>query len=133
MTSYFDALRSDVRKASETAVDDADFLLTLEEIERPVIYDVRLIIDDREFPGDLRKEILDLFEKWQTRAAGGLSAAFARKRNLRSRQSGLCEKLHDAFHTVGRRRIVTRFGTLSDHPHINRMMREEYEKENHED
>ncbi len=128
MTSYFDALRVEVRKTSEVT-NDEDFLSAVEEIEAGVIADVNLITGDREFPDDLREKIQRLIAFHQTKVMRDLPPTRARELNLRMRRSQLIQELHSAFHEVGSRRIKTRFGILSDHPRSNLSMRESYEKE----
>lgn len=130
MTSYFDDLRTEVRNVSTISKDDAEFLLSLEEIEQNVIRDVSYITGDREFPEDLREKIQGLIAVHKTEVTTGQPPTRAREMNLRMRRSQLLQELHSAFHEVGYRRIKTRFGILSDNPRVNCLLREEYEEEN---
>lgn len=133
MTSYFDDLRTEVRKASTAAKDDEEFLLDIEAMERGVIQDVNYITGDREFPEDLREKIQGLIAVHRTQVMRDEPPTRARELNLRMRRSQLLQELHTAFHEVGYRRIKTRFGVLSDNPRVNRLLREDYENPLEED
>ena len=133
MTSYFDDLRTEVRNISTVSQNDAEFLLSLEEIEHGVIRDVNYITGDREFPEDLREKIQGLIAVHRTQVMRDEPPTRARELNLRMRRSQLLQELHSAFHEVGFRRIKTRFGVLSDNPRVNCLMRESYENPLEED
>ncbi len=82
----------------------------VKEFENQAIEDVKLIIADREFPEDLRIEILSVIDRLNIGTEQGKQwfKAMVSSRLLRT--------LHTIFHEVARRRIKTRFGMLSDSP-----------------
>jgi hypothetical protein len=116
MTAYFDELRAEV--AAIDAADTKAWLARLGDIERRVVGEVRLVTGDREFPDDLRELILGAIATKAVFALGPelpptpRAVEYARV----TRSSDLLETLHSLFHRLAARRIVTRFGLLSDSP-----------------
>ena len=118
MSSYFDS-------AAREVADDFDSIIG---VEKRVISDVLLVTGDREFPDDLREKIVGLIAVWQYECAKNLPATKGREHSDALRYSALIERLHDAFHEVAQRGIVTRFGRLSDRPSGILAARDEYER-----
>ena len=117
MSSYFDELNRKVAQAAEDHESDEDFLVELMVIEGDLYHDVTRFTGDREFPDDLRERIMGMFAVKGVFQPGYTpiperAADYA----LATRSSLLVEDMHDFFHDVARRRVLTRFGLLSDHP-----------------
>lgn len=132
MTSYFDDKVRDIHTYAEEAC--GDFGKVRDEvaaIELETIKEVVLVTGDREFPDDLREKIMGIIA---TQAVCEYILPPTRKalEYLKAtHESVLLESLHSAFHELGRRRIQTRFGLLSDHPRSILVLREEWEEEHY--
>lgn len=115
MSSYFDNLS---RQVSEVPRDPADgFISGVATIERSMIDTIVLVAGDREFPHDLREKIMSAIAKWHVGTYAGLEPSPKAIEYVSSlSMSELVERMHSLFHDVASRRIVTRFGRLSDHP-----------------
>jgi hypothetical protein len=100
MSSYFDNASSQVR------TNFANIL----EVEAQVIADIIAVINDPEFPSDLKVMIQKIIE------TKNYNVPHAKEMDEALQQSQLVEALHDAFHELAQRRIKTRFGTFSDRP-----------------
>lgn len=116
MTAYFDDLRREISELSRVHEDDDNFLLAAAAVEARVIETVRLVTGDREFPDDLREKIMGHVAVLAIDLAPGLPPTRGRERARVCRDSPLLEALHDDFHALARRRIVTRFGLMLDDP-----------------
>lgn len=130
MTSYFDALTREVREAADQFDEDEDFIQEVAYIESGMYRDVTLVTGDREFPDDLRQDILNVLAVhavYQPGALGALESAAKTVKLMRS--STAIEKVHSLFHELARRRIETRFGWLQDSPTQILLLRDEWEEE----
>jgi hypothetical protein len=116
MTAYFDDLRREVHELSRVHPGADDFLEAVAVIEARVLATVRLVTGDREFPDDLRERILGHAAVLAVDFVPGLPPTRGRDVARACRFSPLLEELHDDFHAVARRRVMTRFGVLSDDP-----------------
>lgn len=127
MSSYFDALVREVGLAADDAGEnDEQFLAHVTEIEKRMFRDVTQISGDREFPDDLRERMMGVFAVKSVYHPGKLEAPErAIELVLRCRSSRCIEDMHDLHHELASRRIVTRFGILSDHPVNNLARRDE--------
>lgn len=128
MTSYFDALSAEIAQGPE---DPKQYLEHVREIEGRAWATITALTGDREFPDDLREQILGAFAVhgvWQPKGCIPNEKAEARilEHGCYSR---LIEKLHDLFHDVARRRHETRFGRLSDHPAFDLARRDDHDEE----
>jgi hypothetical protein len=112
MTAYFDNLLRDAA-----------------DVENRVISIVQLVTGDREFPGDLREQILGHIAVLRI-DSGNLPPTRGRARANACRDSPLLETLHDDFHALARRRIVTRFGLMLDSPENILRLRDEWDGSN---
>ena len=121
MTAYWDALKREVKQASELANDD--FVQTVVEIESRAMRDVTLTTGDREFPDDLRHKVLNVIALnaidfgWHihgqhSTSTVGLRNDRARAWLLTMRYSILIEELHAVFHVVATRRAPNRYDTF---------------------
>jgi hypothetical protein len=118
MTTYFDDLTREVRDQCSQLSRDEPFLLSLEHIEERVVQDVTLCTGDREFPDDLRQEIMGVIAVNRVRTVEGMSNK-ANWRAATMRCSPLLISLHQAFHSLASLRVQTRFGILTDDPRAN--------------
>lgn len=118
MSSYFDDKTIRVSEAGDAfRGDDSSYLRAVADIESELIHDVTLAVGDREFPSDLREKAMALIARWHVGTFATLPPLpEARTRCIVMRMSELVEEMHTLFHEVASRRIVTRFGHLSDHP-----------------
>lgn len=115
MSSYFDNLSRQVSEVPREPVET--FISAVAVIERSMIDDVVLVAGDREFPNDLREKIMSAIARWHVGTYAGLEASPKAKDYVVSlSMSELVETMHSIFHEVASRRIMTRFGRLSDHP-----------------
>lgn len=120
MSSYFDEAQREV----------ADDFSSIAAVEKRVIRDVLLVTGDREFPDDLREAIVGEIAVYRYETFNDdLPPTRGHDMDEVSRMSHLIERLHERFHELARRGIVTRFGRLSDRPSGILAAREEYEKE----
>lgn len=130
MSSYFDALASEVWDLAAAPTSGDDFVAGLMEIEERVFLEITNVTGDREFPDDLRQRILARFATQSVWQPGDLPAPeHARDRAIALRDSWLFERLHSIHHELARRRIATRFGRWSDNPNHNRDLRDEHDEE----
>lgn len=104
MSSYFDKAQAMARESIDIA----------REIEQRVISDVLLVAGDREFPDDLRAEIVRDIALHSIDSKAG--ATRGRDWYELMHTSEMIAILHERFHTLATRRIETRFGVLSDRP-----------------
>ncbi len=111
MSSYFDNASSQVSK---------DFAKIL-DIEAKVIADITSVINDPEFPTDLKVMIQNIIE------TKNYNVPHAKEMDDCCRKSQLISDLHSAFHELAQRRVTTRFGMLSDRPTTILAMRESFE------
>lgn len=114
MSSYFDRL---AKEADEAIHSHANPQEAVAAIEAGMIREVTLVTGDREFPDDLRQQILTQIARWHIGTHAGLSPmaeALEWFQDLKS--SRLITELHSLFHAVASRRIKTRFGGFSDNP-----------------
>jgi hypothetical protein len=115
MSSYFD--EKSRRVGELECSQEEDFIASVAEIEQQLIQDVVLVAGDRQFPQDLREKIMCLIAEWHV---GHYAELEPRPEAVKfvacMRMSELVERMHGLFHEVARRRIVTRFGLLNDHP-----------------
>lgn len=122
MTAYFDEVSSEISSGSNT-VDD------IIGIEQRVISHALLVCGDREFPDDLREEIMTIiavngifpYVSHSYRERGRKDVDILVNENAQkyaevSKSSKMLPLLHEAFHHVGERRIEARFGLLTDDP-----------------
>jgi hypothetical protein len=118
MSSYFDDKSKRVSEAAESfRGDDQSYLRAVADIESELIHDVTLASGDREFPADLREKAMGLIARCHVGVFASLPPLQqARTRCIVMRYSELVEEMHSLFHELASRRIVTRFGHLSDHP-----------------
>lgn len=123
MSSYFDTLR--VEMAEIFGQDD--FIERAIDLEEKVIKEVSLVTGDREFPEELREKIQTLIAQKRIKLLGGEINEPARDFATAVGYSELLEDLHSAFHRVASERIKTRFGTLTDSPSANLVMREHHD------
>jgi hypothetical protein len=124
MSSYFD------QKTHEVSELPAQTLLAgTTEIEREMINVIVLVVGDREFPADLREKAMRLIAQWHV---GSYAELPPRQEAidflLSTHDSELVMSMHSLFHEVASRRIVTRFGWLSDHPLDILHRRDEYDE-----
>jgi hypothetical protein len=121
MTAYWDALKREVREASQFSNDD--FVETVIDIETRVIREVSLATGDREFPDDLREKVQGVIAInaidfgryiYERPCSEGNALANARARAwlLTMRYSILLEELHSVFHVVATRRAPNRYDTF---------------------
>lgn len=116
MSSYFDTKSREVDNVPREP--KTDYIRAVATIERSVIDDVVLVAGDREFPADLREKIMGAIAKWhvgnypETLPPNSKAIDYL----LSLHMSELVETMHGIFHEVASRRIMTRFGRLSDHP-----------------
>jgi len=108
MTAYWDDISLQVRDA--TTVEE------VVQIENQVSQIVRLLIGDREFPNDLREEIMTIMSVWQIDPELGLQSEQGRSYYGAVKISRMCQELHMVFHRVAERKIKTRFGVITDDP-----------------
>lgn len=120
MTAYWDALKREIREASDLSNDD--FVATVIGIETRVIQAVSLTTGDREFPDDLREKVQGIiavnaidfghyvFERCAQKSE--LRNERARAWLLTMRYSILIEELHAIFHYVAERRAPNRYDTF---------------------
>jgi hypothetical protein len=124
MSSYFDTLRVETAEI----FGEEDFIEKLIDLEEKVIKEVNLVTGDREFPEDLREKIQTLIAtkrmQWIGGEMNGDAIAFAKAVGY----SELISDLHSAFHAVASKRIKTRFGTLTDSPSGNLIMRQHHDE-----
>jgi len=129
MTAYFDAAAREVTAyAAAFKEDEGAFLRAIGWLEAGIIRDVTRLTGDREFPDDLREQILGDIVVWRI-DAGELPETEGRRSAREFHCSELIERLHDRFHELARRRVVTRFGLLADDPLQSLMLRQEWESE----
>src|SRR5437899_3118341 len=129
MTAFFDAAAREVGTYAATFKDDEEaFLRAIGWLEAGIIRDITRLTGDREFPDDLREKILGDIVLWRV-GAGELPETHGRRNAREFRDSVLIERLHDRFHELARRRVVTRFGLLTDDPHQSLLLRQEWETE----
>jgi hypothetical protein len=129
MTAYFDAAtREACVYASAFRDNEEAFLRAVGWLEAGIIRDVTRLTGDREFPDDLREQILGDIAVWRV-DTGDLPETRGRQCARLSRRSELIERLHERFHELGRRRIATRFGLLTDDPLRCLVRRSEWEME----
>lgn len=120
MSSYFDAAQRTARRSYE------DLLAAEEQVYKDVVR----ITGDREFPDDLREEILCAMAVgfvWQSGDLPIPQDAGWIARNMR--YSVGIEKVHELFHELARRRVETRFGILSDSSTQMSLLRDEHDEE----
>lgn len=112
MSSYFDYASSEITAISLSHPDnDGAFVNQAKHIEARVVRDCLALICDFEFPSDLRDEGLVIIRKYYEPSSLEPNAY------LRcTRSSQIIQRLHDFFHTVGRRKVKTRFGVIFDNP-----------------
>lgn len=118
MTSYFDAKQHDAMYDASGYQPAAQFWQAIAQVEEHVIRDVSLVTGDREFPADLREHMQSVIACWAVcHTQGGLPPrAEAIQWVMTTGRSRLVDDLHQLFHKLASRRIVTRFGLLSDNP-----------------
>jgi len=131
MSSYFDDKTYRVSRASDEAGKcGADFIAAVVIIEQEVIRDVTLVAGDREFPDDLREKAMSIIANWHVGKQNGLEPVQKAVEYATFMQmSELVEKMHTLFHEVASRRIMTRFGRLSDNPPDILARRDEHDSE----
>lgn len=130
MSSYFDAKSFAVSEAARQTVSAEDFIYQVADIERRLIEDVTLVVGDREFPSDLREKAMSLIARWHVGEHAGLQPTGEALEHIEVlRMSELVEEMHNLFHEVAQRRILTRFGMLDDHPKSILDRREEHDNE----
>ena len=128
MSSYFDAAARAVREAGDHEPSDAEFLESVVEIERQMFREITAVTGDREFPDDLRQKMLGAFAVESLYQPGRVPVPEkAREYVLMMRSSRVLDSLHELFHELARRRIVTRFGWLSDSPTQIRVLRDDHD------
>lgn len=114
MSSYFDKAALEVDALRD--LPDDEFIEQVKHIENRVAKECLLCAGDREFPDDLRQDIVATISLltlgYHDMKPIERSVEFAKS----LRQSLLISRLHDKFHNVATRRIQTRFGTLNDNP-----------------
>jgi hypothetical protein len=127
MTSYFDA---HARHVYEAGAELDGGLETVRGIEAEVFREVSLCTGDREFPADLREQVMAAFAVlgvWQPEGCPANEAAVER-----FRATGISEAIecvHSLFHELARRRVQARFGLWSDSPSQNLVLRDEHDAE----
>ncbi|MCP4496224.1 MAG: hypothetical protein GY825_05530 [Phycisphaeraceae bacterium] len=127
MSSYFDEMNRKVRDADQIE-DDGDFLWHVRTIEEQVFADVSIVTGDREFPDDLRQQIMAEFAVHGIWQPGDLTPTpNARDYVAMMRMSKVIDLVHERFHELARRRVVTRFGLLSDSPTQIRVLRDDHD------
>lgn len=126
MTSYFDERAAKIHSLyrENPKINDDYFLHQLCVIELKVIRHVTLNTGDREFPDDLREEMLLAITKHTACIVGTLpprkqAVAYATTMHT----SGLLSTLHSLFLKLASRRIKTRFGMWTDSPSQNLLSR----------
>lgn len=130
MSSYFDSMSRRVAEARDKFPQDHEFLAAIILIEADLFDDVVKITGDREFPDDLRENMLGVLAVKGVYQPGNLiPSTTAIVRVLRSRDSRAVDDLHDLFHSLARRRIETRFGFLFDDPVGMAKLRDEHDAE----
>lgn len=130
MSSYFDALAREVAEAHATADTPEACLEAVQAIEARLYQDVTQVTGDREFPDDLRERMLGVLAVKAVYQPGALPVPEkARRWVVECGSSRAVEDLHDLFHELARRRLVTRFGLLGDHPPSILARREEFDTE----
>ncbi len=129
MSSYFDAMMSQVSDAAERFPSDDIFLAHVAGIERRMFDTVSLVTGDREFPDDLREKIMGAFATHAVFSRGEMPP-MARTLDyvLSVRCSRLIDDIHELFHDLARRRIQTRFGRFSDNPPMILALRDEHDE-----
>jgi hypothetical protein len=132
MTAYWDRMEGEAT-ASGIKCSDEEFIARIAEVEEMVMPVVLLNTGDREFPNDLRGEIIDNIA---LKTVGNMSKdgrllplQKAVDRVARTGRSWLIWNLHDLFHELARRDIKTRFGTWTDDPEANLKRRDEKDAE----
>ena len=132
MSSYFDQLSREVRDAADQHVEESTdnlFLDAVQAIEERMYRDVTQVTGDREFPEDLREQILTALAVHGIYQPGFVPVPErARQTTLVTGISNAIEEVHSLFHEVARRGIDTRFGRLSDSPTHILALREDYEE-----
>lgn len=118
MSGYFDTLKRRLAEAAGMVQEygEESFVEALEGIEERCVRDVTLVTGDREFPHDLREEIIGIIACNQAMVAPGLPPTKGREMSLTLHSSVLVDKLHEAFHRVAEKKLTTRFGLLTDDP-----------------
>lgn len=127
MSSYFDSMAREVRVIAGWGTDEV-FLPALREIEERLYRDVTAVTGDREFPEDLREQMLGVLATEAVYQPGDLpSPERAVEAATASRCSRAADDLHDLFHELARRRIETRFGILGDSPTHIALLRDDHD------
>jgi hypothetical protein len=123
MTKYFDDVSAEI-SGGRNSVDE------ITEIERRVVSHAVLVCGDREFPQDLREKIMSIIacEAIHPLIEHGFQCPKATQYAEVTKSSKLIEKLHEVFHEVAARQIVTRFGLLTDDPADILVTRDKWEK-----
>ncbi len=119
MSSYFDAAQ---RMASNSY---EDLVASEEQVYKDVVY----ITGDREFPDDLREEILSAMAVHFVYQVGDLPVPEGSEYVARHMgySTGI-EQVHELFHKLASRRVKTRFGMLCDSPTQMRVLRDEHDE-----
>lgn len=112
MTEYFDAANRDISERVRAHQGDSNAqLAVIEMVEARVIEDVNAIIEDREFPEELREKA----RAYLAQAIKNVSGE-GRKYARTMKCSMMIDRLHSLFHELARRRLEVRWGVLSDDP-----------------
>lgn len=130
MSSYFDGLSREIAEVFSRTRDQQVILDEVRAVEERLFQDVTRLTGDREFPDDLRQQALGILACRAIYQPEGVPVPQkAVEYLLCVGISPAVEGLHDLFHTVARRRHVTRFGALSDHPQFDVERRDEHDSE----
>lgn len=120
MSSYFDQLARELRDGERDVHD----------IERQLYCDVTYITGDRQFPADLRERAMGLLACNCLFRIDEIDPPQAAVRYFTiAGGSRALEELHELFHEVARRRVVTRFGLLSDDPRYDGVRRDDHDQD----
>lgn len=129
MTTYFDEKIQRVAESAERcAGNDAGFLENVRILESMVVHNALLCSGDREFPDDLRGEIMAAVAIDGIYCPGPLPPMDKTKNKvLALRKSILIDSLHAIFHKLADRRITARFGLWTDDPEENIKRRDRHD------
>ena len=115
LDEYFNALQRRIRDVGEES--DFDFLMVLTGAEEQLFHDVVAVIGDREFPDDLRQQMLGVFTtKSLYRPHGLVMPRKAYVQAMQRHHSLAVEEMHLLWRELASRKVETRFGVLDSNP-----------------